>query len=116
MKPLELERVQDAQPKRARFRIGQPVRHKLFHYRGVIVDVDSTCQASKDWYDKRTTTSPPRDQPWYHVLVHGGAHMTYVAEQNMEPDLTGRPIDHPALDAYFDELRDGLYVKLLPAH
>ena len=56
-------------------------------------------------------TRPPKDQPWYHVLVHDAQHATYVSELNLEPDLTGRPINHPALDACFDELRGGLYVK-----
>lgn len=96
---------------RARFRIGQPVRHKLFSYRGVIVDVDATCQASQEWYEKRTVTRPPKDQPWYHVLVHNSAHMTYVPERNLAPDLSGRPVDHPALDAYFDGMENGLYIR-----
>ena len=116
LKPLQQARRHSAPLSRARFRIGQPVRHKLFHYRGVIVDVDATCQASQDWYEQRTMTQPPKDRPWYHVLVHNAEHMTYVAERNLEPDLSGQPIDHPALDAYFDGLRGGLYVKDLASN
>ena len=62
-------------------------------------------------YEEMARSRPPKDRPWYHVLVDGAAHMTYVTEQNLEPDLTGDPITHPALDHYFDELRDGLYVR-----
>jgi heat shock protein HspQ len=50
------------------------------------------------------------------VLVDQAAHMTYVTEQNLEPDLTGEPITHPALDQFFNELRDGLYVRDRPLH
>ncbi len=101
---------------RARFRVGQLVKHKLFDYRGVIVDVDATFQGSDEWYEKMARTRPPRDQPWYHVLVHEAEHMTYVAERNLQPDLTGEPIRHPALDQYFDDLRDGIYVRSHAMH
>ena len=30
---------------------------------------------------------PPKNQPWYHVLVHGADHTTYVAEQNLAPPI-----------------------------
>ena len=96
---------------RARFRVGQPIHHKLFDYRGVIFDVDATFQGSDEWYEAMARTRPPRDQPWYHVLVHDAAHTTYVTERNLEPDLSGEPVRHPALHEFFDELRGGLYVK-----
>lgn len=101
---------------RARFQIGQLVHHKLFDYRGVIADADATFQGSDDWYETMAKTRPPRDQPWYHVLVHDASHMTYVTERNLEPDLSGERIVHPALSLYFDELRDGLYIRTGAAH
>ena len=101
---------------RARFRPGQLVRHKLFDYRGVVVDVDATFQGTEEWYQAMARTRPPKDKPWYHVLVHDAEHMTYVTERNLQPDLTGEPIRHPALDRFFDELRDGLYVRHRGAH
>ncbi len=94
---------------RARLKIGQLVNHKLFDYRGVIFDVDATFQGSEDWYDTMARSRPPKDAPWYHVLVHGAEHSTYVAQRNLEPDLTGQPIEHPALGVYFTGLRDGIY-------
>ena len=95
----------------ARFRVGQLIHHRRFDYRGVIVDVDATFQGTDEWYETMATSRPPKDQPWYHVLVDGAAHMTYVTEQNLEPDLSGEPIAHPLLDQFFDDLRDGLYVR-----
>ncbi len=93
----------------ARFFIGQPVHHRLFDYRGVIFDLDATFQGEDEWYELVARTRPPKDKPWYHVLVHEAVHTTYVCEQNLEPDLTGKPIEHPALNHYFSDLRDGIY-------
>ena len=93
----------------AKFSPGQLIHHKLFDYRGVIVDVDATCQASDEWYEQVARSRPPRDRPWYHVLVHGATHMTYVAERNLEPDESGQPVTHPLLDQFFSVFREGRY-------
>ncbi len=53
-----------------KFSVGQIVRHKLFDYRGVVVDVDPTFQSTEDWYQQMAKSHPPKDRPWYHVLVH----------------------------------------------
>ena len=100
----------------AKFRVGQVVHHKLFDYRGVIVDVDATFQGTAAWYDAMARSRPPRDRPWYRVLVHRAEHMTYVAERNLEPDETGAPVVHPILDRLFDGRRDGLYVRQRVLH
>lgn len=102
--------------RRARFHVGQPVNHKLFGYRGVIIDADPIFDGSTAWYDAVARTRPPKDQPWYHVLVHDSETMTYVAERNLEPDLTGRPINHPGLPLYFDGQDGGLYIRRGPSH
>ncbi len=94
----------------ARFRVGQLVRHKLFDYRGVVFDMDATFQASEEWYETMARSRPPKDKPWYHVLVHDAVHTTYVAESNLTPELGGQPISHPALGQLFSELRDGRYL------
>ena len=101
---------------RARFHVGQLIHHKRFDYRGVIVDADATFQGTEEWYETMATSRPPKDRPWYHVLVDHAVHMTYVTEQNLEPDLSGEPIAHPLLDQFFDELRDGLYVRARSVH
>ena len=81
----------------ARFRVGQPIHHRLFDYRGVVIDVDPSFQGSEEWYQAMARSRPPKDKPWYHVLVHDAGHRTYVAERNLEPDLSGAPIEHPEL-------------------
>jgi heat shock protein HspQ len=96
---------------RVHFSPGQLIHHKLFDYRGVIVDVDATCQATDEWYERVARTRPPRDQPWYHVLVHGSTHTTYVAQRNLEPDESGEPIAHPLLEQFFGVFREGRYEK-----
>ena len=94
---------------RARFQVGQPIHHKRFDYRGVIVDVDPVFCGTEAWYEAMATSRPPKDQPWYHVLVDGAPHRTYVAERNLEPDLTGEPIRHPELAQFFERFADGRY-------
>ena len=101
---------------RARFRVGQPIHHKRFDYRGVIVDVDPVFQGTEEWYEAMAVSRPPKDKPWYHVLVHDGEHRTYVAERNLEPDLTGEPVRHPELGQFFTGFTDGLYVVRRSAH
>ena len=101
---------------RARFRIGQPIRHLKFGYRGVVVDVDPQFAGTEDWYDRVAQSRPPKDKPWYHVLVHDSPATTYVAERHLEPDLTGKPVTHPDLDDYFDGVTGGLYVRRSGVH
>jgi heat shock protein HspQ len=97
---------------RAQFSVGQLVEHKLFSYRGVIVDVDPQFQGTEEWYEHATYTHPPKDEPWYRVLVHDSDRETYVAERNLEPDASDRPVNHPALSAFFSHFRDGVYIRL----
>ena len=94
--------------RKPQFRTGQLVRHRRYGYRGVVVGFDLTCQADETWY-YRNQTQPPRNQPWYHVLVHGALHMTYVAQRNLEPDESGEPVTHPLVDHFFTGFRDGRY-------
>ncbi len=94
----------------ARFSIGQLVHHRLFDYRGVITDVDAVFQGSDEWYEQVARTRPPKEAPWYRVLVDGEAYETYVAERNLEPDTNAAVVRHPLVDAYFDDFCDGRYV------
>ena len=80
------------------FMPGDLVRHRRYGYRGVVVDLDTTCTAPDAWYQSKST-QPRRDQPWYHVLVHQSAHTTYAAEENLEPDSRPDGIDHPLIEA-----------------
>ncbi len=92
----------------AHFSIGELVHHKLFDYRGVIVDVDLRLMLSDEWYEAIARSRPPKDKPWYRVLVHDATHETYVAERNLEPDVSDEPICHPMVDAFFSNFSDSL--------
>ena len=94
----------------AKFAVGQIVRHLMFGYRGVIFDVDPEFRASEAWYEQMALSRPPKDRPWYHVLVHDAEHTTYVAERNLERDDSEAPIRHPQLSDHFEGLSEGRYV------
>ena len=91
------------------FSIGQLIHHKRFDYRGVIVDVDPDFQGTEEWYSQMATSKPPKGKPWYHVLVNDGHSITYVAEQNLESDKVGGPIDHPEVQYWFEPLTSDRY-------
>jgi heat shock protein HspQ len=95
----------------AKFGIGDVVHHQRFEYRGVIVDVDATYQGTEEWYHEVARSKPPRDRPWYHVLVHEADHTTYVAERHLEADESRAPIEHPLLGDFFDAFEDGHYSR-----
>jgi heat shock protein HspQ len=94
----------------AQFRPGQLIHHKLFDYRGVVFDVDPIFQGTDVWYERMAQSKPPREKPWYHVLVHDEVHTTYVAEQNLELDHSMEPVRHKLLGAHFDRFEKGAYV------
>ena len=92
------------------FFVGQLVFHRLFDYRGVVVEVNKTFQQSEEWYEMMARTRPPKDKPWYRVLVHNAFHETYVAEQNLKNDPQQTPVNHPEIDNFFVFFLDGKYV------
>ncbi|MEM7231533.1 MAG: heat shock protein HspQ [Planctomycetota bacterium] len=90
------------------FEIGQLVHHRRYSYRGAIAGRTPSCEADDSWY-LSNQTQPDRDQPWYHVLVHGGKHTTYVAEANLEDDLGGEQVVHPFARTIFQHFHNGRY-------
>ncbi|MDH3980871.1 MAG: heat shock protein HspQ [Gammaproteobacteria bacterium] len=95
--------------KQARFSIGQCIQHRLFDYRGVIVDVDPEFLGTDEWYEQVARSRPPRDEPWYHVLVHDSGHETYVAECNLRQDDSNEPVNHPLLHEFLHGFERGHY-------
>ena len=71
---------------KAKYCIGQLIQHKLFDYRGIILGVDLEFKSTDEWYEVVAKSRPPKNEPWYHVLVHQKGHQTYVAEQNLQID------------------------------
>ena len=97
--------------KQAKFSIGQCIQHRLFDYRGVIVDVDPEFSGTDEWYESVAKSRPPRDEPWYHVLVHDANNETYVAERNLSEDQSDEPVEHPLLEEFFVNYEQGVYTS-----
>jgi hemimethylated DNA binding protein len=106
---LELERI-PASMSRPLFEPGQLVQHKHYAYHGVITATDSVCRASEEWYGSNRS-QPDRNQPWYHVLVDGSDACTYAAQENLESDPEGLPIQHPLLEQFFIGFQEGRYIR-----
>jgi len=94
----------------AKFAVGDVIEHRLFGYRGVIVDVDPQFRATDEWYETMAKSHPPKDKPWYHVLVDAAAHSTYVAERNLAAAQHVLPVRHPLIEQLFDRFEGGRYV------
>lgn len=98
--------------KKAKFRIGQVVRHRLFPFRGVVFDVDPEFANTEDWYQAIPAEVRPRkNQPFYHLLAENSetAYIAYVSEQNLLDDEDGGPVRHPQVSEMFDRNAEGLY-------
>ena len=100
---------------KAKFKIGQIINHRLFDYIGVVFDIDPIFQSSEEWYKQVARSRPPKNKPWYHVLVHAAEHSTYVAEQNLDLEEQPKAIQHPLINSLFTKF-DGLqyYLKTKP--
>ena len=92
------------------FAPGQLVKHQNYGYRGVVVDFDMTCMADEMWY-YQNQTQPPRNQPWYHVLVHESMATTYAAQTSLEADDSAEPVSHPLLGKYFTGFAAGRHKR-----
>ena len=96
----------------AKYKLGQVVRHRKHPFRGVVFDVDAIFANTQEWYDAIPEESRPRkDQPFYHLLAENenSYYVAYVSEQNLVPDETGEPVDHPDLPEMFGDFHDGCY-------
>ncbi|AOR75322.1 MULTISPECIES: heat shock protein HspQ [Sphingomonadaceae] len=97
---------------RARFAIGDVVRHRLHDFRGVVFDIDPVFANSEEWYQAiPAEVRPKRDQPFYHLLAESddSSYVAYVSQQNLTGDADGGPVDHPSLSQMFDDYDNGRY-------
>ena len=100
--------------KRAKFSIGDIVKHKYFNFRGVIYDVDFEFNNSEEWYRSIPKDVRPRkDQPFYHLLAENNeiTYEAYVSEQNLITDNSGEPVQHPLVKEIFSEKKGSAYYK-----
>jgi len=96
----------------AKFRIGQVVKHRIHPFRGVIFDVDAIFANSEEWWLSIPEELRPRkDQPFYHLFAENATsyYVAYVSEQNLLPDSSGEPVEHPDVSDYFAELHGDHY-------
>ena len=97
---------------RARFGIGDVVRHRMFDFRGVVFDIDPVFASSEEWYQSiPENIRPHRDQPYYHLLAENedSSYVAYVSQQNLLPDGEGGPIGHPEIVRMFEDFANGRY-------
>ncbi|MFP5329062.1 MAG: heat shock protein HspQ [Alphaproteobacteria bacterium] len=102
----------------ARFAIGDVVRHRLLDFRGVVFDVDPEFSNSEEWYEAiPKAMRPSKNQPFYHLLAENAetSYVAYVSQQNLVPDDSEEPVDHPAIPTMFDRFHGGKYL-LRPQH
>jgi heat shock protein HspQ len=106
--------IDPASVRKAKFAIGQVVKHRLYPFRGVIFDVDPVFANTEEWLASiPEDVRPRRDQPFYHLLAENAqtTYVAYVSEQNLLPDDTGKPVTHPQVPHFFKELKRGHYVS-----
>ena len=97
---------------KAKFRIGEVVKHRIHPFRGVIFDVDPEFANTEEWWLAIPEDMRPRkDQPFYHLFAENETsyYVAYVSEQNLLHDESGVPVEHPNIGDYFDEYEGGLY-------
>ena len=97
---------------RAKYSLGQVVRHRKHPFRGVVFDVDPRFANSQEWYDAIPEENrPAKDQPFYHLLAENehDFYVAYVSEQNLVADYSGEPVDHPDVPELFGPFEDGFY-------
>ncbi len=98
--------------KSATYSGGQVVRHREHPFRGVVFDVDPEFSNTEEWYESIPEESrPSRNQPFYHLYAETEAtyYVAYVSEQNLVPDHSGEPLEHPEVTEMFGEFQDGRY-------
>ena len=99
---------------KAKFSIGQVVKHRHFDFRGVIYDVDFEFNNSEEWYESiPKEVRPKKDQPFYHLLAENNdiTYEAYVSEQNLVNDDSDEPIKHPLLEEIFTGKKGSGYFK-----
>ena len=99
---------------KAKFSIGDVVKHRHFDFRGVIYDVDFEFNNSEEWYQSIPKDVRPRkNQPFYHLLAESNevTYEAYVSEQNLLIDDSNEPVKHPLIEEIFVGKKGTSYLK-----
>ena len=98
--------------RRAKYAIGQVVRHRVYPFRGVVFDIDPLFSNTEEWYESiPQDVRPHKDQPYYHLFAENAEteYVAYVSEQNLLPDESGEPVRHPQVAEIFVRDDEGSY-------
>ena len=105
--------------RKAKFSVGDIVRHRIFPFRGLIFDIDPEFANTEEWWLAIPAEMRPRkDQPFYHVYAENSetVYVAYVSEQNLLHDDSGEPLRHPDIIEYFTVDNEGRYRPREKAH
>lgn len=97
-----------------KFGIGQVVRHKVHPFRGVVFDIDPRFDNTEEWWQAIPEEHrPSKEQPYYHLFAENDTsyYIAYVSEQNLIPDTSGEPVEHPDIADMF-EAHEGDHYQL----
>ena len=97
---------------KAKYAVGQVVRHRIFQFRGVVFDIDPEFDNTEEWWlSIPENIRPHKEQPYYHLLAENSEteYIAYVSEQNLLADQSGEPMRHPQLADLFETTADGHY-------
>ena len=95
------------------FNIGDIVKHRIYPFRGVIVDVDAEFSNTEEWYQSiPKDLRPSKKQPFYHLMAENSEtfYSAYVSQQNIIMDSDNGPVDHPDLEQMFSGIQKGKYL------
>jgi len=95
------------------FNIGDIVKHRIYPFRGVIIDVDPEFSNTEEWYQSiPAEIRPSRNQPYYHLMAENTEtfYTAYVSQQNIIMDSDNGPVDHPDLEQMFSGIQKGKYL------
>jgi heat shock protein HspQ len=94
------------------FNIGDIVKHRIYPFRGVIIDVDPEFSNTEEWYQSiPAEIRPSRNQPYYHLMAENTEtfYTAYVSQQNLVKDSENGPLEHPDLEEMFSGIDKGKY-------
>lgn len=94
------------------FNIGDIVKHRIYPFRGVIIDVDPEFSNTEEWYQSiPAEIRPSRKQPYYHLMAENTEtfYTAYVSQQNLVRDGENGPLEHPDIEEMFSGMEKGKY-------
>ncbi|MGE0698387.1 MAG: heat shock protein HspQ [Hyphomicrobiaceae bacterium] len=104
---------------RAKFRLGDVVRHRYYPFRGIVFDVDPVFNSTEEWWQSiPEDIRPEKAQPYYHLLAENDQteYIAYVSEQNLLPDDSDKPLRHPQVEELFVKEEGKYLATFLLAH